>query len=227
MIKVLLVEDNKEISENIVRYFKNDVDIEPTYNGEDAIYLLNLYTYDIVILDLMLPEVDGMSILNYIVNKNLNTGVIILTAKEDLEDKLKAFDIGAHDYLTKPFFMEELRARINVLLKTMGKIKKPNILEFKELNVDMKTKSIYIGNKKIDFNEKLYNLMEYLVINKGVLLFKEQIFDNICGYNSDASTDIVEVYMSRLRKKLRDFGYDKYIVTKRGMGYILDENICG
>ncbi|MGL5506807.1 MAG: response regulator [Paraclostridium sp.] len=93
MIKVLLVEDNKEISENIVRYFKNDVDIVPTYNGEDALDLLALYTYDIVILDLMLPEVDGMSILNYIVNKYLNTGVIILTAKEDLEDKLKAFDI--------------------------------------------------------------------------------------------------------------------------------------
>ncbi|MGL5506806.1 MAG: winged helix-turn-helix domain-containing protein [Paraclostridium sp.] len=121
--------------------------------------------------------------------------------------------------------MEELRARINVILKNMGKIKKPNILEFKDLSIDMKTKSIYRGSEKIDFNEKLYSLMEYLVINKGILLFKEQIFDNICGYNSDASTDIVEVYISRLRKQLRNFDYDKYIITKRGMGYILDENI--
>lgn len=225
MINILLVEDNKEISENIVRYFNNEAKIDPVYNGEDAIDLLNLYNYDIVVLDLMLPEIDGIGVLRYISKKHLNAGVIILTAKEDLEDKLKAFDIGAHDYLTKPFFMEELKARINVILKTMGKIKKPNILEFKDLVIDMKTKSIKIGSKKLDFNEKLYNLIEYLVINKGVLLFKEQIFDSVCGYNSDASTDIVEVYMSRLRKQLRDFGYDKYIITKRGMGYILDESI--
>ena len=225
MIKILLVEDNKEISENIVRYFKNEVEIDCAYNGEDAIDLLNLYTYDIAILDLMLPEIDGMGVLKYISKKNLNTGAIILTAKEDLDDKLKAFEIGAYDYLTKPFFMEELRARINVILKAMGKIKKPNILEFKDLTIDMKTKNICIGNEKLECNEKLYNLLEYLVINKSVLLFKEQIFDNICGYNSDASTDIVEVYMSRLRKQLRPFGYDKYIVTKRGMGYMLDESL--
>lgn len=224
MINILLVEDNKMISENIIEYFEDETKITPVYDGEDAIKHLNMYTYDIVILDLMLPEVDGMSILNYISKKNFNTGVIILTAKEELEEKLKAFEIGAHDYLTKPFFMEELKARINVILKTMGKIKTTNIIEFKDLHIDMKTKSAYIKDEKIDLNEKLYNLLEYLLLNKGVLLFKEQIFDNICGYNSDASTDIVEVYMSRLRKKLKYFGYDKYILTKRGMGYILDEN---
>lgn len=224
MISILLVEDNKKISENIIKYFEDETKITPVYDGDDAIRHLNIYTYDVVILDLMLPEIDGMSVLNYISKKNLNTGVIILTAKEELEEKLKAFEIGAHDYLTKPFFMEELKARINVILKTMGKIKTTNIIEFKDLYIDMKTKSAYIKNEKINLNEKLYNLLEYLLLNKGVLLFKEQIFDNICGYNSDASTDIVEVYMSRLRKQLKYFGYDKYILTKRGMGYILDEN---
>lgn len=223
MISILLVEDNKKISENIIKYFENETKITPVYDGDDAIRHLNIYTYDVVILDLMLPEIDGMSVLNYISKKNLNTGVIVLTAKEELEEKLKAFEIGAHDYLTKPFFMEELKARINVILKTMGKIKTTNIIEFKDLYIDMKTKSAYIKNEKISLNEKLYNLLEYLLLNKGVLLFKEQIFDNICGYNSDASTDIVEVYMSRLRKQLKYFGYDKYIHTKRGMGYILDE----
>lgn len=225
MIKVLLVEDNIKIVENILEYFKNDVEIESVYNGSDAIEYLNAYCYDVVILDLMLPEVDGMGVLNYISKKSLNVGVIVLTAKEELGDKLKAFDLGANDYLTKPFYMEELKARINAILKSMGKIKNSNILELKDMEINMKTKKVYIEGKEIELNEKLYNLLEYLVINKGVVLFKEQIFDNICGYDSDASTEIIEVYMSRLRKKLSGFGYDKYIITKRGMGYLIDESI--
>ncbi|NEU04310.1 response regulator transcription factor [Clostridium senegalense] len=225
MIKVLLVEDNIKIVENILEYFKNDVEIESVYNGSDAIEYLNAYCYDVVILDLMLPEVDGMGVLNYISKKSLNVGVIVLTAKEELGDKLKAFDLGANDYLTKPFYMEELKARINAILKSMGKIKNSNILELKDMEINMKTKKVYIEDKEIELNEKLYNLLEYLVINKGVVLFKEQIFDNICGYDSDASTEIIEVYMSRLRKKLSGFGYDKYIITKRGMGYLIDESI--
>ena len=225
MIKVLLVEDNIKISENIVEYLNKDLEIEPVYNGIDAIQLLDLYDYDIVILDLMLPGPDGMTVLNNISKKCLNTGVIILTAKEELGDKLRAFNLGANDYLTKPFFMEELKARINAILKSMGKIKDANTLEFKGLNIDMKIKKAYIEGTELELNEKLYKLLEYLVLNKGVLLFKEQIFDNVCGYNSDASTEIIEVYISRLRKLLARFGYDKYLITKRGMGYVLDENI--
>ena len=118
MIKVLLVEDNIEISENIVEYFKNDVEIECVYDGLDAIEYLNTYYFDIVILDLMLPGAGGMEVLNFISKKRLNTGVIVLTAKEELGDKLRAFNLGANDYLTKPFFMEELKARVNVILKS-------------------------------------------------------------------------------------------------------------
>ena len=121
--------------------------------------------------------------------------------------------------------MEELKARINAILKSMGKIKDANTLEFKGLNIEMKIKKAYIEGTELELNEKLYKLLEYLVLNKGVLLFKEQIFDNVCGYNSDASTEIIEVYISRLRKLLASFGYDKYLITKRGMGYVLDENI--
>lgn len=223
MVKILLVEDNIEISNNIHKYFEKDFDIQAVYNGSDALSYLDMYSYDIVVLDLMLPEVDGMTILKYISDKCLNTGVIILTAKEELGDKLKAFNLGANDYLTKPFFMEELKARINAILKSMGKVKTANILEFKDLKIDMKTKKIFINDNEIELNEKLYKLLEYLVLNKGVLLFKEQIFDNVCGYNSDAATEIIEVYISRLRKQLNAFGYGKYLITKRGMGYILDD----
>ena len=225
MVRILLVEDNTKISDNIVEYLKDEMDIEAVYNGEDAIENLETVSYDIVILDLMLPEIDGMSVLNYISNKELNTGVIVLTAKEELGDKLKAFNLGANDYLTKPFFLEELKARVNAILKSMGKIKKPNLIEFKDMYIDMKTKTVYIGENELDINKKLYSLLQYLMINKGVLLFKEQIFDNICGYDSDASTEIIEVYISRLRKILAKYDYDKYLVTKRGMGYLLDESV--
>lgn len=225
MIKILLVEDNMEISKNIVEYFKGEVEIKPVYNGEDAIEYLNAYTYDVVILDLMLPGIGGIDVLKHMSKNFLNTGVIILTAKEELGDKLKAFNLGANDYLTKPFFMEELKARINSILKSMGKVKKPNLLEFKNMQIDMKTKRVYIDDNEVELNEKLYKLLEFMVINKNVLLFKEQIFDNICGYNSDAATEIIEVYISRLRKQLSTFGYGKYLITKRGMGYLLDEGI--
>ncbi len=225
MIKVLLVEDNEKISENILEYFKNEMDIKNVYNGRDAIDYLELYDFDIIILDLMLPEIDGIDVLNHMSKKGIDTAVIVLTAKEELGDKLKAFNLGANDYLTKPFYMEELKARIIAILKSIGKIKSSNLLQFKNMEVNMKTKRVYINDVEIELNEKLYNLLEYLIMNKGVLLFKEQIFDNICGYNSDASTEIIEVYMSRLRKNLSKYGYDKYIVTKRGMGYLVDESI--
>lgn len=226
MVKLLIVEDNLEINKNIQEYFKDDFEIKACYNAEDALYELESLSYDIAVLDLMLPDESGMTILKFIREKQLNTGVIILTAKEELGEKLKAFNLGADDYLTKPFFMEELKARINVILKSMGKLSSSNLLEFKELKIDLKAKKAFIGSDDLKLNEKLYKLLEYLTINKGVLLFKEQIFDNVCGYGSDAATEIVEVYISRLRKKLNEYGYGKYLITKRGMGYMFDEK-CG
>ena len=222
MIKVLLVEDNQKISDNVCDYLKDVFDIDAVYSAEDAILNLGAFSYDFIILDLMLPGKDGMSVLQEVKKKDDAIGVLVLTAKEDLGDKLKAFELGAQDYLTKPFFMEELRARMNVILKRMGKIADENTLAFKDLKLESKQKRALLKGEKIDLTERQYNLLEYLLINQGILLFKEQIFERICGYDSDASTEIVEVYISQLRKKLSPYGYDKYLVTKRGMGYILE-----
>ncbi len=225
MIKVLLVEDNIKISNNVKNYLKGEFQVDQVYSAEDAQLYIDSYQYDIVILDLMLPGKNGISVLSYIEDKAMiGTGVIILTAKEDLGEKLKAFELGAHDYLTKPFYMEELKARINVVLKSLNKITKSNTIIFKDINIDIANKEVYFKKNRIEINEKLYCLLEYFMLNKNILLFKEQIFDRICGYNSDATIEIIEVYISRLRKILSPFGYDKYIVTKRGMGYILDDS---
>lgn len=223
MIKVLLVEDHVKISENIRLYLKEDFEIQPVFSGEDALLYLEAYTYDLVILDLMLPGMDGMNVLSYMKKNNLDVGVLVLTAKEDLGDKLRAFELGAEDYLTKPFFMEELKARMYVILKRMGKMAEKNCLVFKDLKMELSSKTVYVEGHKIELSERLYNLLEYFLLNKGILLFKEQIFARICGYDSDASIEIVEVYISHLRKKLGQYDYGKYLKTKRGMGYILEE----
>lgn len=223
MIKVLLVEDQREISENIRLYLKNDFEVQPVFSGEEALLYLKAYTYDLVILDLMLPGIDGMSVLSYIEKEKLEVGVLVLTAKEDLGDKLKAFERGAQDYLTKPFFMEELKARMYVILKRLGKMENKNELVFLELRMNLQKRRAWIKEEEIELSERLFSLLEYFLLNQGVLLFKEQIFARICGYDSEASTEIVEVYMSQLRKKLNVYGYGKYLKTKRGMGYILEE----
>jgi DNA-binding response OmpR family regulator len=122
MIRILLVEDNRQICENILQYLSNEFEVDTANNGTIALEKLRLYEYDLAVLDLMLPEVNGMSILSDIRSSGHNIGVIFLTAKEELGEKLRAFEIGANDYLTKPFFLEELKARIYLILRNMGKI---------------------------------------------------------------------------------------------------------
>ena len=153
----------------------------------------------------------------------METPVLILTAKEELGDKVKAFEIGANDYLTKPFYMEELVARVYAILRTTGKIKSKNTLQFKDLYLDINEKRVYINDFEIELQNKQFNLLEYLVLNKGCILLKEQIYDRLWGLDSDSTIDIVEVYISKLRKKLSEYGYDKYIKTKRKVGYIFDD----
>ena len=150
---------------------------------------------------------------------------LLPTLKEELDEKLRAFEIGANDYLTKPFFMEELKARIYLILRNMGKLSMQNDLILGDLRLCNIAHKVVVmtseGETEIELINKLYGLLEYLLLNKNVLLFKEQIFQRICGYDSDANEQIVEVYISYLRKKLAPFGLDKCILTRRGVGYKL------
>ena len=170
----------------------------------------------------MLPGISGLDILKSI-RKNIETPVLILTAKEELDDKVKAFEIGANDYLTKPFYMEELVARVYAILRTTGKIKSKNVLQFKDLRLDINEKRVFVNDCEIELQNKQFNLLEYFLLNKGCILLKEQIYDRLWGIDSDSTIEIVEVYVSNLRKKLSKFGYDKYIKTKRKVGYIFDD----
>ena len=222
-MKVLIVEDNKILLESVVEELSKHFETEKCEDGEEALYLVNQNIYDLVILDLMLPNINGFDILKKMRVNNIDTPVLILTAKETLDDKVEAFTIGANDYLTKPFYMEELVARVYAILRTNGKIKERNGLEFKSLYLDTLEKRVYIEKEEIKLQNKQFNLLEYFVLNKGSILLKEQIYDRIWGIDSDATIEIVEVYVSNLRKKLSKYGYDKYIKTKRKVRYIFDD----
>ena len=171
----------------------------------------------------MLPNLNGIDILKEIRKNEIDTPVLILTAKEELDDKVKAFTLGANDYLTKPFYMEELIARVYAILRTRGKLKEDNKLKFNDLYLDTNKRKAFINDNEIELQNKQFNLLEYFLLNKGVILLKEQIYDRIWGMESDATIEIVEVYISNLRKKLSPFGYEKYIKTKRKVGYIFDD----
>ena len=227
VFRILLVEDNKKLSDSVCDYLSPEFEVTAVYDGADAIAYYDYEEYDLVVLDLMLPKVDGISVLRHIKSNNRHSGVIILTAKEALDDKLVAFELGTNDYLTKPFYMEELKARIYAVLRSIGKLSNVNQISFKDLYIDLNQQKcmMHRGQEVVEIalQEKLLRLLEYFLINRNTLLFKNQIFSRICGIDSDAGESIIEVYVSMLRKKLAPYGYDKYIVTKRGMGYIFNE----
>lgn len=224
-MRILVVEDNTVLADTIKEEISRNVnlDVEVLNNGEDALYDIERSIYDIIILDIMLPDLSGIEILRIIRNKGIKTPVIILTAKEELDDKVGAFSIGANDYVTKPFYMEELVARVYAVLRTTGTISNENILEFKDLKMNLDSRTVYIGNQEIELYKKQFDILEYFLMNKKQVLLKEQIYDRIWGIDCDIPIEIVEVHISGLRKSLLSSGYNKYIKTKRGIGYIFDD----
>ncbi|MBF1059069.1 MAG: response regulator transcription factor, partial [Peptostreptococcus sp.] len=204
-MKILIVEDNKTIQKDIEKELSKHFDTETCGDGEEGLYLISQGIYDLVILDLMLPNMGGIEILNQARKDGIDTPILILTAKEALDDKVEAFTLGANDYLTKPFYMDELVARVYAILRTNGKIKDKKYLEFKDLRIDSEKNCVYINDEEIELQNKQFKLLEYFVLNKGSILLKEQIYDRIWGIDSDATIEIVEVYVSNLRKKLSKY----------------------
>ena len=222
-MKILIVEYNKKLLQTIEKELKKHFEVECCEDGEEAFYLIKQGIYDLVVLDLMLPSMNGIEVLKNIRKNYIDTPVLILTAKESLDEKMEAFSMGANDYLTKPFYMEELVARIYAMLRTTGKLQSSNTLDFYDLHLDLSKRRVFYKNEEIELQNKQFNLLEYFLLNKGTILLKEQIYDRIWGMESDATIEIVEVYISNLRKILSKFGYDKCIKTKRKVGYMFDD----
>ncbi|WP_430610224.1 response regulator transcription factor [Enterococcus sp. DIV0876] len=221
MIKILLVEDDKTLSENIKEIVSEIGEVSQSFDGSEGLYEAETGIYDLIILDLMMPEMDGYEVLAALRNKGIQTPVLILTAKDGLEDKVTGFQKGADDYLTKPFYREELLMRVKALLKRALGLFNENNIEYKGLVCKLSTNEVTFNGQLLPIQGKEFELLLYFLQNKGIILTKEQIFDRIWGFDSETTLTVVEVYMSNLRKHLRDTGVDKEIRTLRNVGYIM------
>jgi two-component system response regulator CiaR len=221
MIKVLLVEDDLSLSNSVYDFLENFADVVQVFDGDEGLYEAEMNIYDIILLDLMLPEKNGFEVLSELRNKGIKTPVLIMTAKESLDDKMHGFEIGADDYLTKPFYLEELKARIQALLKRSGKLADMSTLKYEDLTANTVNNHVTVSGQPVEILGKEFDLLIYFLQNRNVILPKEQIFDRIWGFDSETSVTVVEVYMSKLRKKLKGTAFAENLSTLRNVGYIL------
>ncbi|MGN1395502.1 MAG: response regulator transcription factor [Lactococcus garvieae] len=221
MIKILLVEDDLSLSKSVYDFLKSFAEVKQVFGGEEGLYEAEMGIYDLILLDLMLPEKNGFEVLKELRDQNIDTPVLIMTAKESLDDKMHGFDVGADDYLTKPFYLDELKARIQALLKRTGKLEDANGLSYGNVRLNLTNKSAFVNDTPVELIGKEFDLVVYLMQNQNVILPKEQIFDRIWGFDSDTTVTVVEVYMSKIRKKLKDTDFAQNLATLRNVGYIL------
>ena len=224
MINLLIVEDEATLSDNIKEILSDLGETTQIYDGEEGLFEAETGVYDLILLDLMLPGKNGYEILAELRKKNIQTPVLILTAKDGLEDKINGFQKGADDYLTKPFYREELIMRVKALLKRSLGLFSENQIVYKNITCNLATKEVTIDDEILSIQGKEFDLLVYFIQNKGVILTKEQIFDRIWGFDSDTTITVVEVYMSHLRKHLKPSGADQLFKTLRNVGYILQKD---
>ena len=222
-MKALIVEDDKILSDTIKQCIEKKFSVEQAYDGYEGYMFAKENIYDIIILDLMMPEMNGNEVLTKLRKDGVLTPVLILTAKDSIADKVKGLNNGADDYLVKPFEREELLARLDALIRRNNGFFVDNTIQFKDLKLNLENRKAFIKDKEINLQGKQFDLLEYLINSKNTIITKEQIFDKIWGFDSDTSTNVIEVYASSLRKELKKYGYDKYIKTLRGVGYILSD----
>ncbi|MGX7031128.1 response regulator transcription factor [Vagococcus zengguangii] len=224
MIKLLLVEDDKLLSDSVAEILSEVGDVTQVYTGDEGYYEATENEYDALILDVMLPGLNGYQILEKIREAGLTIPVLMLTAKDSLEDKIKGFQEGADDYLTKPFHREELLLRVMAMLKRSLNLVGDNQLSLGNTKVALNSHQVTVADNDIELNGKEFDLLVYLMQQKNRILTKEQIFQRIWGFDSETSYSVVEVYMSHLRKKLAKGQSNLLINTIRNVGYILAVN---
>lgn len=223
-MKILIVEDEKTLCETIGKHLTAaGYTVDMCFDGDDALFYIEGTEYDAVVLDIMLPGTDGLTILKTIRDKQNLTPVLLLTAKSTVEDKVKGLDCGADDYLTKPFSLDELTARLRVLIRRQGGTggRADNTLTVGPLTLDTATRSATRDGKEIKLTAKEYSILEYLMRNQGVVLSRDKIEQHIWNYDYTGSSNVIDVYIRTLRKKI-DADFDvKLIQTVRGMGYVI------
>ncbi len=222
-MRILIAEDEKSLNRIIAKQLKaSGYSVDCAFNGEEAYDLISMTDYDAAVFDVMMPKIDGFSLLRKIRNEGNNLPVLFLTARDSIEDRVEGLDIGADDYLVKPFAFEELLARIRVLIRK-NSVSNSNIITVADLTVDISSRKVTRGGKDISLSAKEYELLQYLAVNNGIVLSREKIEDHIWNYDYEGGTNVVDVYIRYLRKKIDEDHDKKLIHTVRGMGYVLRE----
>jgi len=221
--RILIIEDERQIARFLELELQHEgYAIETSADGRKGLNSVERSEPDLVLLDIMLPGINGMEVCRRI-RQFSDVPVIMLTAKDEVTDKVMGLDIGANDYITKPFIIEELLARIRaVLRKPKQTAKKPKQLSLGNLTMDLEQHQVTRGKESIELTKKEYDLLEYLLINKGLALTRDQIMENVWGYDFMGDTNVVDVYVRYLRSKL-DTGTVRLIHTIRGVGYMIRE----
>lgn len=222
-MRILFAEDERDLNDIITKKLTSQgYSVDSVYDGEEAIDILSYTDYDAVILDIMMPKADGFAVLRALRSKGKNTPVLFLTARDSVQDRVAGLDSGANDYLVKPFSIEELLARIRAMTRTAFGVS-DSLLSVGDLTMDTAAKVVKRGGKEIPLSAKEYALLEYLMHNAGIVLSREKIENHIWNFDYEGGTNVVDVYIRYLRKKI-DESYDKKLIhTVRGRGYVLRE----
>ena len=222
-MQILLAEDERDLNNIITQKLTADgYSVDRCFDGEEAIDILSYTEFDAVILDIMMPKADGFAVLNALRSMGRTTPVMFLTAKDAISDRVRGLDSGANDYLVKPFSFEELSARLRAMTRTSFGVAS-NVLRVADLSMDCTARTVTRGGAEIRLSAKEYAMLEYLMYNQGRVLSREMIEDHVWNFDYEGGTNVVDVYISYLRKKIDD-GYDKKLIhTVRGRGFVLKE----
>lgn len=222
-MRLLLAEDEEAMSEavvDILEYHRYQVDA--VYDGGEALDYIHAADYDGIILDIMMPVKSGLEVLRQIRSEGCRTPVLLLTAKSEIEDRIEGLDLGADDYLTKPFHMGELLARVRAMLRRREEFT-PDIRSFGDITLNPRTSELRCGEQSASLSRLECRLMDVLILNRGIYLSSEELLEKVWGYDSDADVGSVWVYISYLRKQLSKVGSAVTVKARRGTGYILQE----
>lgn len=224
-MRILLVEDDLKIASFILKGLKAaGFAVDHASDGEDGLHMALTEPYDTAIIDIMLPKLDGLSLIEKMRKEKINTPVIILSAKGSIDDRVKGLQTGSDDYLTKPFAFSELLARVQALIRRSSGVSEPTRLVVRDCSLNLLTREVTRSSKKIDLQPLEFSLLEYLLRNAGKVVSKTMIMEHVWDYNFDPQTNVVEARISRLRDKI-DKGFPtKLIYTIRGVGYVLKES---
>jgi DNA-binding response OmpR family regulator len=223
-MSILLVEDDRKLSAVIKKSLKEvDQAVDISENGDDALSVATSHPYDLIILDIMLPGKDGISVCRTLRKNRNDTPILILTARDDEEDKIAGLDSGADDYMTKPFSFPELLARIRALLRRKN-IERPSCLKTADLELHQLTHKVYRAGKEIELTPTEYTLLEYFMLNAGAIVTRTMLSEHVWHGDYDAFSNVINVYVNYLKKKI-DYGHPKQLLhSLRGVGYTLKEN---